>query len=48
MFVKVYQYHIQKDKVDEYLSIQERASEIYGKYLDFNTVYLQSKDDSTK
>jgi hypothetical protein len=48
MFVKVYQYHIQNDKVDEYLSIQEKASEIYGKYIDLQTTYLQSKDDSTK
>lgn len=48
MFVKVYQYHIQKDKVDEYLAIQERASEIYGRYLDFHTMYLNSKDDATK
>lgn len=35
MFVKVYQYHIQKDKVDEYIAIQERASEIYERYLGF-------------
>ncbi|RPF55481.1 hypothetical protein [Aquisalibacillus elongatus] len=48
MFVKVYKYHIQNDKVNEYISIQERAAEIYGKYLDFNTIYLQSKEDSTK
>lgn len=48
MFVKVYQYHIQKDKVDKYLDIQDKASEIYGRYLEFNTIYLQSKDDSTK
>lgn len=48
MFVKVYQYYIQKDKVDEYLAIQERASEIYGRYLDFHTIYLNSKEDATK
>jgi quinol monooxygenase YgiN len=48
MFVKVYQYHIQNYKVDEYLSIQEKASEIYRGYLDFETIYLQSKEDSTK
>jgi hypothetical protein len=48
MFVKVYQYHIQKDKVDEYLAIQEKASEIYGRYLDFHTMYLNSKEDATK
>lgn len=48
MFVKVYQYHIQSDKIAEYISIQKRASYIYRKYLEVNTVYLQSKDDNTK
>ena len=48
MFVKIYQYHIQKDKVEEYFSIQEKASEIYSRYLDFHTMYLNSKDDETK
>ncbi len=48
MFVKIYQYHIQKDKVDEYFNIQEKASEIYSRYLDFHTLYLNSKDDDTK
>jgi hypothetical protein len=48
MFVKVYQYHIPKNKVDEYLAIQEKASEIYGRHLDFHTMYLNSKDDATK
>ncbi|WP_456278930.1 hypothetical protein [Bacillus sp. AK128] len=48
MFVKVYKYHIQNDKVDEYLSIQEKASKIYGKYIDLQTTYLQSIDDHTK
>ncbi|PFG05296.1 hypothetical protein [Bacillus sp. es.034] len=48
MFVKVYQYHIQKNQVDEYLAIQEKVSEIYGRHLDFHTLYLNSKDDATK
>lgn len=48
MFVKIYQYHIQKDKVEAYLAIQEKASEIYGRYLEFHTMYLNSKDDETK
>jgi hypothetical protein len=48
MFVKVYQYHIQKNQVDEYLAIQEKVSEIYGRQLDFHTLYLNSKDDATK
>ncbi|KAA0562240.1 hypothetical protein F0342_17620 [Bacillus sp. CH30_1T] len=48
MFVKVYQYHIQKEKEEEYLSIQEKAGEIYAKYLDFHTLYLKSKESDTK
>ena len=41
MFVKVYQYYIQKEKEEEYLSIQEKAGEIYKEYLDFHTIYLK-------
>ncbi|AXI08168.1 hypothetical protein CV093_04100 [Oceanobacillus sp. 143] len=48
MFVKVYQYHIQKDKVEEYLDIQEKTLEIYSRYLDLHTIYLNSKVDDTK
>ncbi|MBE4909843.1 hypothetical protein IMZ08_17550 [Bacillus luteolus] len=48
MFVKVYTYHIQHDKVAEYLAIQEKAFKIYNRYLDFQTIYLQSKEDNTK
>lgn len=48
MFVKIYEYHIQKDKVEQYLAIQEKASEIYNRYLDFHTVYLNSKTEETK
>lgn len=48
MFVKIYQYYIQSDKVIEYLSIQKRALDIYRKHLNVHTVYLQSKDDNTK
>lgn len=48
MFVKVYQYYIQKEKEEEYLRIQEKAGEIYEKYLDFHTLYLKSKESDTK
>ena len=48
MFVKVYQYHVQKEKEIEYLSIQEKVGEIYKQYLDFHTIYLKSKDCDTK
>lgn len=48
MYVKVYQFHLQKDKVEEYLMIQEKASAIYSKYIRFETMYLNSKEDETK
>lgn len=48
MFVKVFQYYIQKDKIDEYLNIQEKALRIYSKYIDFQTIFLNSKNDETK
>ena len=48
MFVKIYEYHIQPEKTEEFLSIQERASEIYSKNLNFHTMYINSKKDETK
>lgn len=48
MFVKVYQYHIQQDKVKEYVEIQQKASEIYRKYIVSQTTYLNSMSDPTK
>ncbi|TYS16979.1 hypothetical protein FZC78_10125 [Rossellomorea vietnamensis] len=48
MFVKVYQYHIQPEKEDAYLKIQEKASEIYSRYVDAETFYLQSIGDNSK
>jgi hypothetical protein len=48
MFVKVYQYHIQQGKVKEYFEIQQKASEIYRKYINSQTTYLNSKADPTK
>ncbi|WP_216638009.1 hypothetical protein [Bacillus sp. FJAT-29814] len=48
MFVKVYQYHILKNKVEEFMHLQEKAAEVYNKFLDFHTMYLNSKEDETK
>ncbi len=48
MFVKIYQYHIQKDKENEFFAIQDQVSDIYRKHIDFQTTYLQSKTDETK
>ncbi|MDZ5471440.1 hypothetical protein SM124_06735 [Bacillus sp. 31A1R] len=48
MFVKVYQYHIQTEKVKDYLALQEKVAEVYKKYIHFQSIYLQSKEDETK
>jgi hypothetical protein len=48
MFVKIYHYHIPKEKTEEFLKIQERAAELYGRYVEFETSYLHDKDDETK
>jgi hypothetical protein len=48
MFVKIYQYHIQKEKENEFFALQNQVSEIYRKHIDFHTTYLQSKTDETK
>lgn len=48
MYVKIYQFHLQKDKVEEYFMIQEKASAIYSKYIQSETMYLNSKENETK
>ena len=48
MYVKIYQYHIQKNKENEFFAIQDQVSNIYRKHIDFQTTYLQSKIDETK
>ncbi|MGF2614414.1 hypothetical protein FZC84_14375 [Rossellomorea vietnamensis] len=48
MFVKVYQYHIQKNKEKEYIRVQKKAAEIYKRYVSFETIYLKGCDDGTK
>ncbi|MBU9723040.1 MULTISPECIES: hypothetical protein [Bacillaceae] len=48
MYVKIYIYHIKIDKIEEYLSIQEKAGGIYGRYIDSQTTYLRSSEDRTK
>ncbi|WP_442600209.1 hypothetical protein [Neobacillus sp. D3-1R] len=48
LFVKVYQFHIKSDKIDEYIKIQDQASEIYSKYIEFQSFILKSKAEETK
>ncbi|WRP07841.1 hypothetical protein U9J35_06630 [Rossellomorea aquimaris] len=48
MFVKVYEYHIQPEKVEEFFKIQEKAGEIYRKYLESHTIFLKKQDSETQ
>lgn len=48
MFVKIYHYYIQPDKIEEFLSIQEKALKIYSENINFHTMFINSKEDETK
>jgi heme-degrading monooxygenase HmoA len=48
MFVKIYEYHIQPDKEQEYLNIQQKAGEIYKRHIDAHSLHLKSRDDPSK
>lgn len=48
MFIKLYEYHIQQDKEQEYLRIQEKAADIYSRHIDSHSFHLKSKDDPSK
>ncbi|KQL34349.1 hypothetical protein [Psychrobacillus sp. FJAT-21963] len=48
MYVKIYQYNIQKDKEEEYLYMQQKATAIYERYLDVHIMFLKSQEDVTK
>jgi hypothetical protein len=48
MFIKVYEYYIQPDKEQEYLNIQQKAGEIYSRYLNVHSLHLKSMDDPSK
>lgn len=42
MYVKVYRYQIQEDKLKEYLQIQQEVLKIYRKYIDIDVIHLQN------
>lgn len=48
MYVKVYSYHINPDKVEEYIKIQQVAERIYSEYVEKTTYYLKSIDNPMK
>lgn len=45
MYVKVYSYRIKPDRRHEFLELQKRAGERYGRELDYRTHYLNSRSD---
>ncbi len=45
MFVKAYRYRIQPEKTEKYLAIQERADQIYQKYVRYRAVWLRNQND---
>ena len=47
MFVKIYEYNIEKDKEVFFLEIQEKAVQIYKEYLSCDVMYLKSINDET-
>lgn len=47
MFLKIYEYHIKKDKEAFFFEIQEKVVQIYNEYLSCNVMYLKSIDDET-
>lgn len=48
MFVKIYTYHVEEAREDDYLNIQAEAEKIYTKFVEKKTVHLRSKEDHTK
>lgn len=48
MYVKVHIYHVQPEKENIYLEIQEKAIKLYQKYIHVHSVHLKSKNDKTK
>jgi hypothetical protein len=45
MFVKAYRYHVQPEKTEQYLAIQERANQVYQKHICYRAVHLRSRED---
>ncbi|MEG9295523.1 hypothetical protein V6B33_03595 [Mangrovibacillus sp. Mu-81] len=48
MFIKIYEYHIQPDKEQEHLNIQQKAGEIYSRHIDSHSLHLRSKENPSK
>lgn len=48
MFIKVYTYHVIPEKEQELLEIQTQAEKVYSRYIDKQTFFLRSNDNSAK
>lgn len=48
MFIKVYTYHIISERVQDFLEILAQAENVYSRYIEKQSLFLRSKDDSLK
>jgi hypothetical protein len=46
MYAKIYSYRIKPNREAEYRGIQLKAERIYSRFIDKQTIYLESKADS--
>ncbi|WP_029420170.1 hypothetical protein [Alicyclobacillus macrosporangiidus] len=48
MFVKVYRYRLRPNCWDDYVTIQAQATEVYRRFIDYQTMYLRRNQDSSE
>jgi hypothetical protein len=48
MFVKTYSYSIKPERERDYLDIQVKSEQIYSRFTNKQTLYLQNRADSSK
>jgi len=48
MFIKVYTYHVIPERVQDFLEMQVQAENVYSRYIEKQSLFLRSKDDSAK
>ncbi|CAM3726400.1 hypothetical protein [Mesobacillus thioparans] len=48
MFVKTYSYSIKPERERDYLDIQVKSEQIYSRFTNKQTIYLQNRADSSK
>ncbi|WP_454190163.1 hypothetical protein [Paenibacillus sp. Marseille-Q7038] len=48
MFVKMYIYHVNLDRLAEYKKIMERADKLYRRYVNYELFYMESEEEPGK